>query len=64
MHMDDTRVTCPQCRRQDLRVTDKGLVFPHWTNKGDLCPPVEAYPPAAPVVRKGKKTRRGREEQE
>lgn len=37
--MTDERGTCRYCRREGLRLTDKGLVWPHRSNSGDLCPP-------------------------
>lgn len=40
--MTDDRGTCRHCRREGLRLTEKGLVWPHRSHKGDLCP---AAPP-------------------
>lgn len=40
--MTDDRGTCRHCRREGLRLTEKGLVWPHRSHKGELCP---AAPP-------------------
>lgn len=60
--MEEPRGTCPTCGRQRLRLTEKGLIWPHLSKAGDLCPiasptPLVTEEDQEPRPKKGRKGR-------
>lgn len=41
--MTDERGTCKHCKRQNLRLTEKGLIWPHRNKADEVCPPDTPY---------------------